>query len=447
MRARRLIPLVLTCATVLLAAASAQAAAPTIAKVVSVMRGEPLAIYVDPALKLSAAEAAALQAASTADTRVAMVSDVPSPAKARREAAALVRKQLALKGTLVLGFPDGVAVDSTTKTKAQIDAARTGIKGLKGAAAATAMAVALGGGTPSPEGTNTTTTPTTPVASGKNGSGGGISLIVILLAAGALAAVALLLFITLGSRQRRRGGLLDEARSQVSRRTQALGSALAASAIAVADRGDESVEEHHRTASQLVSEVRTRLEKLDGPPVYRRANEALDRAEWHMRMAGAHLEGTAEPSDLVPGRPARCFFDAEHGLGTVEIDLEIGGVRSVTVGVCAEDAVHLSRAEEPAVGHVRVGRRTVPWAAAPTWFGGWGWDPDDVANATYHGRPVFAGGKAAPASTPPVEFIEDAPGEVVDGDVPSAPPVANADAAPDPDAPKLDWSDEVGDEA
>ena len=67
-------------------------------------------------------------------------------------------------------------------------------------------------------------------------------------------------------------------------------------------------------------------------------------------IAQAHIEGTAEPPPLTPNRPARCFFDVEHGLATVEIELELPGVRSVTVAVCAEDAVRLTRGEEPHVG-------------------------------------------------------------------------------------------------
>jgi hypothetical protein len=65
-------------------------------------------------------------------------------------------------------------------------------------------------------------------------------------------------------------------------------------------------------------------------------------------------------------------------------------VRTVTVGVCAADAARLARAEEPEVGAVRVGRRSMPWAAAPTWYGGWGWGQDDLPTLRYHGAPVFS---------------------------------------------------------
>jgi hypothetical protein len=74
----------------------------------------------------------------------------------------------------------------------------------------------------------------------------------------------------------------------------------------------------------------------------------------------------------------------------VEIDLELPGVRTVAVGICAADAVRLSRGEEPDVGAVTVGRRSLPWAAAPTWYGGWGWGQDDLPALRYHGVPVFS---------------------------------------------------------
>ena len=70
-------------------------------------------------------------------------------------------------------------------------------------------------------------------------------------------------------------------------------------------------------------------------------------------------------------------------------------MRTVSVGICAADAVRLARGEEPEVGAVTVGRRRLPWAAAPTWYGGWGWGQDDLPSLRYHGQPVFASTRAA----------------------------------------------------
>jgi hypothetical protein len=92
---------------------------------------------------------------------------------------------------------------------------------------------------------------------------------------------------------------------------------------------------------------------------------------------------------MLPIPPGCDSIAAAHGLATVEVALELPGVRTVKVGVCAPDAVRLSRGQDPEVGVVAVGRRALPWAAAPTWFGGWGWGQDDLPALRYDNRPVF----------------------------------------------------------
>ena len=113
-------------------------------------------------------------------------------------------------------------------------------------------------------------------------------------------------------------------------------------------------------------------------------------------------------------------------------------MRSVTVAVCAEDAVRLTRGEEPHVGTVSVRRRAVPWAAAPIWFGGWGWDADDLPQLRFHGRQVFSG---PVVSTPPAADDDEAdalddhfgdmePGEAAEGPPSGPPPVGWSDDPP-----------------
>ena len=193
-------------------------------------------------------------------------------------------------------------------------------------------------------------------------------------------------------RVRRRGGgsLIEGARALLQGRLDGLGERLAATAVGVSEREDLALTSHHRNAAETVSEVRSSIGRLDGPPAFRAAHGRLDDAEWHLGVVQAHSGQGGEPPRPESGHPARCFFNAEHGLATVEIELELPGVRTVSVGICAADAVRLSRGEEPEVGAVTVGRRRLPWAAAPTWYGGWGWGQDDLPTLRYHGQPIFA---------------------------------------------------------
>jgi hypothetical protein len=165
--------------------------------------------------------------------------------------------------------------------------------------------------------------------------------------------------------------------------------------------------------------VRASIGRLDGPPAFRNAHSQLDEAEWHLGVVQAHLDGSGEPPRPEAGHPARCFFNADHGLGSVEIELEVPGVRTVSVGVCADDAVRLARGDEPEVGAVTVGRRSLPWAAAPTWYGGWGWGQDDLPALRYHGQPVFTSRAqldtfSDSVSSPRSITVRPAPSEPVD---------------------------------
>jgi hypothetical protein len=173
-------------------------------------------------------------------------------------------------------------------------------------------------------------------------------------------------------------------------RLDGLGEVLADTAVGVSEREDPALTNHHRSAAETVAEVRGSIGRLDGPPAFRAAHGRLDDAEWHLGVVQALLDQSGEPPRPESGHPARCFFNAEHGLATVEIELELPGVRTVTVGICAEDAVRLTRGDEPEIGAVTVGRRRLPWAAAPTWYGGWGWGPDDLPSLRYHGQPIFS---------------------------------------------------------
>ncbi len=280
--------------------------------------------------------------------------------------------------------------------------------------------------------------------------GGGISRwIYIAIAAVVLALAATLTALRIRTRRvRRRGGgnLIEGARDLLQGRLDGLGETLAATAVGVSEREDLALTSHHRAAAETVAEVRGSIGRLDGPPAFRAAHGRLDDAEWHLGVVEAHLGQGGEPPRPESGHPARCFFNAEHGLATVEIELELPGVRTVSVGICAADAVRLSRGDEPEVGAVSVGRRRLPWAAAPTWYGGWGWGQDDLPSLRYHGQPVFSSSSQLDAfagttgSVSRVRAVTAAPAPPSDDDFDDAEPpgslfrpddeaIADADAA------------------
>jgi hypothetical protein len=395
--ARRIAALALAAATVALSTATALAAGPTVSQIAQQLSAG--SAYVAPAAQVTPSQATQLRAAAAARPDLALValSATPTPAKSQAAGARLLRARIGANATVAVVYPGGVLVAAGPQRYSQrIAAARSAASNKAGAAALLAFANSY-----------------EPVAATKKSSGGG-GLAWWMWALIALVAVVLGIALWRGlasrgaagstARQPRRGAeLVHEARDLVQERATALGRTLAETAVDVAERGDHAVAEHHRSASELVAGVRSDLGSLSGPPDFRHAHESLDEAEWHLGVAVAHLHGTAEPMRPHPGRTGRCFFDARHGLSSVELELELPGVRDVTVGSCAEDAVLLSRGTPPQVGVVRVGRRTVPWAAAPTWFGGWGWDEKDLPALRYQGNQVFEPRAARPELEPEPE--------------------------------------------
>jgi hypothetical protein len=377
-------------------APAAQAAAPTLAVITEHLRTS--AQYDDKGAGVTPAQRATINTAISAArakkrvVRVAILSAAP-PDAPLATAATRLRVRLKLQGTIIVALPASVQVASLNvsgKRLAQVRAAADGKGGVAGVRAALTALVAK----PAPpvSTTTTTTTPTTSTRPAK-ASGGGVSKWIYIVAAIVVLGLIVVL-VTLRARTRdvrRRGGgsLITGARALLQARLDSLGEMLATTAVGVSEREDLGLSGHHQSAADTVSDVRASIGRLDGPPAFRSAHGRLDDAEWHLGVVQAHLDGAGEPSRPESGHPGRCFFNADHGLATVEIELELPGVRTVSVGICAADAVRLSRGEEPEVGAVTVGRRRLPWAAAPTWYGGWGWGQDDLPSLRYHGQPVF----------------------------------------------------------
>jgi hypothetical protein len=395
MRALRLLCLLAALVGVLAAATPAHAVAPSVTTVVNALDAAPY--YIDPAAHVSAQQRQQIQqAAARAPTkmRLALLSAVPDGAPNAAAAASAIRTRLKrYHGVVALSFVKAKLVASAASNSgAKITAARQAAGNEHNVAALLAFADSYA---PPPGGQTTGTAPTGTQTTGtgaEGGGGGGFPwwgyVLIVLAVLAVLAGFSI--FRSRSAKAHGGGQLVGTARHLATQRVLDLGSRLAESAVPVADRDDPAIAQHHRRASELVAQVRAELPGYDGPPGFRQANEELDEAEWHLGVALAHLEGTAEPPRPEAGRPARCFFDAEHGLATVEITLDLPGVRSVKVGACAADAVRLTRGEEPQVGLVTVGRRRLPWAAAPTWFGGWGWGIDDLPALRYDNRPIFA---------------------------------------------------------
>jgi hypothetical protein len=387
----------LLAAALLAAAPAADAAAPTLAQITARLR--TASQYDAPAAHVSKAQRTQINTAITraaAKKRVVRVAvlTAPPPDAPRATAAPRLRARLKLAGTMIVALPTSVQIASLNvsgKRLAQVRAAVVGKGGVAGAIAALAALVAR----PAPPVTTTTTTPTTTTTTPAATSGGGGVSKWIYIGAAIVVVFLILLLAALRARTRdvrRRGGgsLIEGARSLLQGRLNGLGDVLSDTAVGVAEREDPGLTDHHRAAADTVSDVRASIGRLDGPPAFRSAHARLDDAEWHLGVVQSHLDGSGEPPKPESGHPARCFFNAEHGLATVEVELELPGVRTVKVGICAADAMRLARGDEPEVGAVSVGRRRLPWAAAPTWYGGWGWGQDDLPALRYHGQPVFA---------------------------------------------------------
>jgi hypothetical protein len=388
--ARRLIaPALAAVAAAGIAAAPASAAPPRLAAVVAGLQSHP--VYVDPATGTSAAEkhrVLVVVRPQGSRLRVALLSAKPPEVPTLHAAATAVRQRLkSFHGTVALEFPHGLQVSAPNPRAAPVLRGIRAARGKVGAAALVAFANGYSG----------KINPPAPSSSKSNGSS--VPTWVWIVAAIVAVLLILLLARAIGTRRRggakrsggsRGGALVDEARALLGERASNVGRELAETAVPVGVAEVPEASEHHARATELLARVRGELPRLDGPPAFRRAQGALDEAEWRIAAASAALEGATPPLRPEEGRPGRCFFDVRHGLGVEEVELEIVEVRTVHVLVCAEDAHRLAEGGDPAVGVVTVGRRSLPWAAAPTWFGGWGFGQDDLAALRYEGRPVFA---------------------------------------------------------
>jgi hypothetical protein len=197
---------------------------------------------------------------------------------------------------------------------------------------------------------------------------------------------------------RLRGGLrrathsvsdISDGRDLLIARGRRVTETLTALAPVVAEREDEGATKQHQRALDAVASARARIGRITGPRVMTKAHEELDEAEWLIGVLDARLDGFVEPLRPRTGLPVTCFFDGQHGLATVEVDLEGVALQRVPVRSCAACAVGLVRGERPHVGAVSMGGRALPWPAAPRWCGSYAWAVKDLKHLQYDGAPLF----------------------------------------------------------
>jgi hypothetical protein len=164
---------------------------------------------------------------------------------------------------------------------------------------------------------------------------------------------------------------------------------LTALADVIAEREDEDTTGQYERAMDVVAGVRSRLGRTSGQRVQAKAHRELDEAEWLLGGLRARLDGFVEPQQPPDSVPATCFFDGEHGLATVEVDLGGIALQRIPVRSCAACAVGLVRGERPRVGFVVIGGRSVPWPAAPRWCGSYGWALKDLKHLHHDGELLF----------------------------------------------------------
>jgi hypothetical protein len=191
-------------------------------------------------------------------------------------------------------------------------------------------------------------------------------------------------------RRRRRGGSIWTAREFQADRLEALAMRHAAllgdTSIDVAD---PEAADHLQTAGAKLLALRRTLGTLTSPRELRAFAAELDAVDWDLYWVEERAAGRPAPDPIAPGAPGLCFFSHTHGLGTTPIDLRRPDGTIATVYVSPANRAALDRGETPEVSMVHVGTRMVPWPLAPSWYGAYGWTPDDLPGLEYEGEQIW----------------------------------------------------------
>ncbi len=195
-------------------------------------------------------------------------------------------------------------------------------------------------------------------------------------------------------RRRRRGGSiwtarefhLDRLESLAARHTALTGETATSDAPS---SDDPEAADHLQTAGARLLALRRTLPALTSPRELRTVAGELDAVEWEILWVEYRLADHAPPATLAPGFPGLCFFSHEHGLGLEAIELRKPDGTINTVYVSPENRLALERGDAPEVSLVHVGSRMIPWPAAPSWYGAYGWNPDDLPGLEYNGEQIW----------------------------------------------------------
>ncbi len=152
---------------------------------------------------------------------------------------------------------------------------------------------------------------------------------------------------------------------------------------------DPQAIDHLQTAGARLLALRRTLPALTSPRELRTVAAELDAVEWEILWVEHRLSDHAPPAPIMRGYPGLCFFSHEHGLGTEPIELRKPDGTIATVCVSPENRLALERGEAPSVSLVHVASRMVPWPTAPSWYGAYGWDADDLPGLEYAGEQIW----------------------------------------------------------
>lgn len=191
-------------------------------------------------------------------------------------------------------------------------------------------------------------------------------------------------------RRRRRGGSMWTAREFHTERLEALASRHATlTEETTRDIEDPEALEHLQTGGARILALRRTLPILASPRELRAFAGELDAVEWEILWVEHRLADHAPPAPIARGFPGLCFFSHEHGLGTEAIELRRPDGTVATVYVSPANRLALERGDAPEVSMVHVSSKMVPWPAAPSWYGAYGWNPDDLPGLEYEGEQIW----------------------------------------------------------